>query len=74
MTSYQERKKILFCLEITSVFYLLGNPSDTSNLVKCGIYPFVQAYCMGINLIFLRDIKVNGPEEVLLKYLSFFLL
>lgn len=27
---------------------------------------------MGINLIFLMDIKVNRPEEVPLKYLSSF--
>lgn len=53
-------------------YFCFLTASAISNLLKCSVYPFVQAYSMGINLIFLRDIKVNGPEEVLLKYLSSF--
>lgn len=53
-------------------FLTTGKSIRYIKFTKMWYYPFVQAYSMGINLIFLRDIKVNGPEGSLLKYLSYF--
>lgn len=72
MTLYQKIKKYYSAEKLLLFSTYWETLQLYQNLLKCGVYPFVQAYCMVINFIFLRDIKVNGPEEVLLKYLSSF--